>query len=474
MSLSRQIAKQTTVQVVGRLASLFLGVWAIFLMTRYLGPAQFGYYTIAIAFMQIAGILVDFGLYNLVLQIPKGEPEKETKIFNNIFTIRIFSAILFYGLAIFVGFLFPYPLIVKLAIAISAIAFFGNTMIQIFTAHFQKLLQMRWPVIAEITNRTILVAGLFFIVKNNLGFYALMWLLAIVALINLLVLFLVAFFEKEQKIKLAFDVAIWKDVLRQAWPIGLAIALNLIYFKADTLILSLYYSASDVGFYGASYRVLEILMTFPLMFIGLIVPFLSKSWLEGNRENFERYLQKAFDFLVLVSIPMALGTYVLADRLMIFVAGPEFLAAGRILKIIIFAAGIIFVSQLFTHTLFAIRKQRLMLWFYLFTAVVALIAYFIFIPLYSYWAAAIITLISELIIFASAYLIVARTAKIKLKWRVVYLSFLASCFMALIIYLFHGLNLFLLIILGILVYAVVVYLIGGVDKKLIHSLLKLK
>ncbi len=474
MSISHQIAKQTTVQVIGRLLSLFLGVWAIFLMTRYLGPAQFGYYTIATAFMQIAGILVDFGLYNLVLQIPMGEPEKESKIFNNIFTIRLLSAILFYGLAILIGFLFPYPLIVKLAIAISAIAFFGNTMIQIFTAYFQKLLQTSWLVIAEIVNRIILVAGLFFIIKNNLGFYILIWLLAIVALVNLFILFLIAFFEKEQKIKLAFDVAIWKDVLGQAWPIGLAIALNLIYFKVDTLILSLYHSASDVGFYGASYRVLETLMTFPLMFIGLVVPFLSKSWLEGSRENFERYLQKAFDFLILASIPMALGTYVLADRLMIFVAGPEFSAAGRILKIIIFATSIIFVSQLFTHTLFAIRKQRLMLWFYLLTAVVALIAYFIFIPIYSYWAAAIITLTSELIIFVSAYLIVMRTAKIKLKWRIFYLSFLASCSMSLIIYLFHGLNLFLLIILGILVYSIIIYLIGGVDKKLIHSLLKLK
>ena len=109
MSLSQRIARQTLIQFIGRLASLFLGMWAIFLMTRYLGPAQFGYYVIATAFMQIAGILVDFGFYNLVLQIPSGDSEKETKIFNNIFTIRFFSAILFYGLAILSGFYFLIP-----------------------------------------------------------------------------------------------------------------------------------------------------------------------------------------------------------------------------------------------------------------------------------------------------------------------------------------------------------------------------
>ncbi|MEK7580308.1 MAG: flippase [Patescibacteria group bacterium] len=472
MSLSQRIARQTLIQFIGRLASLFLGMWAIFLMTRYLGPAQFGYYVIATAFMQIAGILVDFGFYNLVLQIPSGDSEKETKIFNNIFTIRFFSAILFYGLAIFIGFLFPYPLIVKLAIAISAIAFWANTMIQIFTAYFQRLAQTRWVAVAEIVNRFLLVAGLFYIIKNNLGFYALMWLLSLVALINLLILLSVVALRRKEKIKLFFDAPIWKDILSQAWPIGLAIALNLIYFKADTLILAIYRPPEEVGFYGASYRVLEILMTFPLMFIGLVIPFLSKSWLEGNRENFKRYLQKAFDFLVLAAVPLALGAYVLSDRLMIFVAGPEFSVSGRILKIIIFATSIIFVSQLFTHTLFAIRRQKTMLWFYFLIAVVSLAAYFIFIPRYSYWAAAVITLISELSIFIASYLIVVRVVKIKLNWRVFYLSLIASLFMILIIYLLSGLNLFFLIILGILVYVSGIYFLGAINKKVIYDLLK--
>ncbi len=94
------------------------------------------------------------------------------------------------------------------------------------------------------------------------------------------------------KFNFGFDFSYWKRIWHRAWPIALTSLLTLVYFKADTLILSVYRSEGEVGIYGATYKVLEIIGTFPHMFLGLVLPVLTTAYVTQNFERFKRVYQK--------------------------------------------------------------------------------------------------------------------------------------------------------------------------------------
>jgi len=469
MGLTQSIAKNTALQVIGKIIGTILGVITIGILTRYLGQTGFGHYSTALAFMQFFGILVDMGLYLICLkEISSVTPEKENHILSNIFTLRIISAIIFLGSGVLLIFLFPYEPMVKWSAAIVSISFLFAALVQILTSVFQKYLRMGLVALAEVIGRIgfLLIILLFIFQKINLP------LLMLGNIVNTLLYFIILWFlvKKFVVIKFAFDFTYWKEILTKTWPIALGIAFNLVYFRADTIILSLYHPAADVGLYGAPYKILEIIATFPHMFMGLVTPILTAAWLVADKKHFKKSMQRTFDFFVLLAIPMVLGSIPLADRIMRILAGNEFKEAGAILPILMLATGFIFVGTLFTYTLVILEKQKPMLKFYLSAAILALIGYFIFIPKYSYFGAAWVTVFIEAFIAISAFFLTYNLTKIKLNLINTSKSLLASLIMLAFTWIFINWPMELIIPVDIIIFFILVFIMKGFDTEVIYWL----
>ncbi len=451
------------IQIAGKVISTILGVLTIAVMTRYLGKTGFGQFTTITAYLQFFGILVDFGLALVVIQMIS-QPNADTgRIMSNIFTLRFFSAVIFLGLAPLIVIFFPYSPIVKLGIAITTLSFLFVSLNQIMIGIFQKNLRMDKVSIAEVSGRLALLALVLVFARLDWGLISIMSAVIIGSFCNFLINFL--FSLRYVRIRFAFDRKIWKEIISTAWPLAISISFNLIYMKADTIILSVIKPQADVGIYGATYRVLEILVTFPMMFCGIILPILTAAYASGEMGKFRRVLQRSFDLMSMLAIPLSVGTIMLAKRIMVLVAGKEFEASGDALKIIIVATSIIFIGSLFGHAIVAIKKQKQMVWGYVATAAISLAGYFIFIPKYSYFGAAYVTVFSELMIALLTFAVVYRTTKILPSLAVFMKSLIAAAAMALFIHYIAALNLFLIVSLSMFVYFSVLYLAKGFDKE---------
>lgn len=472
MSFTQQIAHNMIYQVAGKILSTILGLVALGVMTRYLGQDGFGGYTTIIAFLQFFGILVDFGLTLTTVQMISEPNANIQKITSNIFTFRFFSALIFLGLAPILVLFFPYSPALKVGVAITALSFFCIALNQVLVGLFQKKLEMRKVAIAEVIGRIFLIAGILLAVYLDRGLLSIMIAVILGSIANVAVNFI--FSLKYVRIKFAFDFSLWKEIFRRSWPIGLSILFNLIYLKADIIILSLSQSQADVGIYGASYRVLDVLTTFPMMFAGLLLPVLTASWAEKNLERFERVIQKAFDFLMIIIVPTIFGTFFLGERIMAVVAGKEFLLSGTILKILILGAGMIFLGTLFGHIIVAVQKQKMMIWGYAAVAVISLLGYIFLIPKYSFWAAAWITVFSEGVIAFLTFFVVYKTTKIIPRGKILLKSIFASIVMSFAIFSFQGMNLGIVFSLACVVYFVALYLIGGFSKEMILEIAGLR
>src|SRR5207247_10761462 len=125
----------------------------------------------------------------------------------------------------------------------------------------------------------------------------------------------------------------WVVLLRQALPLGLALMIATIYFRADAVLLSILKGPHAVGIYGVAYRLLEAVIAFPGFFYVSIFPLLSQSYARRDLGNLRDVTQRAFDLLVLAAVPVVLGTFVLAPQIVHALAGSGFDAAVTPLRI---------------------------------------------------------------------------------------------------------------------------------------------
>lgn len=468
MSHSVAFARNSVLQITGRVVSTALGVIAVALVARYLGRAGYGHYSTVIAFLQLIAILADLGLYLTLLQELGEKPiEEHSWRFGSGLTLRMLTGLIAFGLAPLIALVFPYPAEVKAGITLMSLAFWLNQIATLLNVIFQRYLKTGWAVLADVLGRLVFVGATILVIYLNTNLLGILAANALNSLVWAAVMWWAGY--KLLNFKLQINWSHWKTTLIKAWPIGLGIGLNLVYFKADTLILSLYRSAEEVGLYGAPYRVLEIVATIPHLLMGLALPILAAAWASQNLDQLKRITQKLFDLFWVIIWPIVGGCLVAATPIMTLVAGSDFKPSGGILKILIIASAAIFFGTLFNYLVVVTGQQKTMLWIFGAMAAVGCTSYLIFIPLFGYWAAAWITVLVELGVAVGGLFISRRKFSFQLSWKVCGQAMLASLIMAILLRLSGWQNAIVLTVCGGLIYAAMLIVMGVVPKQFIYK-----
>lgn len=71
-----------------------LGGFMYFVLARYLGPHNFGIYSVAVSFSIIFGLLSGLGIDSYIVKEIAREPEKTSMLFNNGMVLKMFGGAL--------------------------------------------------------------------------------------------------------------------------------------------------------------------------------------------------------------------------------------------------------------------------------------------------------------------------------------------------------------------------------------------
>jgi len=422
MELRRNIAKNTAIQTIGKLLGAVLSLISAGIAFRLLHDTGFGQYTTIMGFLQIFGTLMDFGLYIILVKRMSTIEEKSSPVVNTIFTMRVVSGMIFLGSAPLIALginlftpIYSPQIIVGMLLALAF--FFFISLNQLLSVIFQKHLQSQRIAIGEFVGKLFLLLATITAAWLDLGLYAILLTMVLSSGINCLILFISS--RRYTTLQFAWDKSIVKSVLIETWPIALSIVFVQLYFKGDIVFLTLFHtSESAIGWYGAPYKILEVLVTFPAMFTGLALPIITKAWEQRDLPRFQNVVQKSFDALTIVTIPLIAGTVALAPQIMHLLAGADFTNSTAVLRILILATGAIFLGTLFGYIIVAIGKQREMMFGYGFTAATAVALYLYAIPRFSIIGAAWVTVYSEVCILTITTWMVLRTTHIRLRCMV--------------------------------------------------------
>ncbi len=162
-STRRLVASNTAVQVAGRVVMLGIGLVSIAVITRYLGPDDYGRYTLALTYMQLFAVLADVGLFTIVVRDISRDPARTEELVGNTLTLRLLLSAAVVALAAAISLLLPYDPDVRTAILLAGLPLLFGMLNSTFVTVLQSRLRMGRAVVGDVLGRAELVADKSFI-----------------------------------------------------------------------------------------------------------------------------------------------------------------------------------------------------------------------------------------------------------------------------------------------------------------------
>jgi O-antigen/teichoic acid export membrane protein len=146
-------------------------------------------------------------------------------------------------------------------------------------------------------------------------------------------------------------------LLREALPVAIALAMNVVYLRLLVVLVSLTEDETTTGLYATSFRVFELLIGIPAIVLAVALPVLAVAGSE-DRDRLRYSLQRLTEVAVVVSCALALATTAFAAPAIRLLAGADYEGAAPILRIQAWALVPLFVGQVVVLALLALRLQR--------------------------------------------------------------------------------------------------------------------
>ena len=372
-----------------------LGLAVLIILTRSLGPAGFGQYSTVYAYLFFVSIAADMGIGTLLTREISREGADEVRVTGLLVTLRLVLIGITTIAALALLPLVRYGSVVRIGILIVIMATVAQSLVQVLMGVFQKHLRLGVVAAADIITRGTQLVGLVVLLKvGSVALIPVLWINVLAEGIHVAIILIAA--RRITPFRLQIDVTYWKSILRSAFPIAASLIFTLVYFKIDTVMLSVMKGSYEVGIYSVAYKVLEVVIFFPAMYVGLVMPLLSKH--AFRPDEFRATFMRAARMLGAGAILTVLVLAVFAHPIISVIGKSAFDASVPLLRVLSLAVGIIFFGNLLGNAIIALDLQRKGVWIYASGAMLNIFLNLLFIPRYGAYAAAWSTVVTELLV----------------------------------------------------------------------------
>lgn len=394
-SISFNTLFQFSVRIITSLGTLI----ATLLIAYFLGYDTVGSFTKVTAFVASFYLLVDFGLNSVFLKLYFKDTEKNL---GNLITIRLIASLLLVPIVIFGASLLPHNEALntgfsdfeKVSIGIYSLTIISFALYNSLQVFLQKKLAYRLLIFPSFVSLLILLA-LVYLAVTTTNFYLLFGAYIFSGSItNIVIYFLI-----KRQFRLAISTqnifSFSKTLLSRAWPLGLILFFNFIYSRTDIFILSYFKQNTDVGIYGISYRFFDVAVAIPTYLANSTYPVLL-SVMENPflyRKTFKKYLW-FYLFISLLILPFAILLSPIISLLK-----NEFYYSVAPLQILSLSLPFFFLTSLLQWHFIIKSKMKFLVLLYGGALLLNVFLNVVFIPLYSYYAAAVVTGVCEALVF---------------------------------------------------------------------------
>jgi O-antigen/teichoic acid export membrane protein len=385
-------------------------------MLQVLEVEGIGRYTWAIAVAGYLEIVSNFGLNALVIREGSARPERLGVLGGSSLLVRL--AIWLSALPLAIGFvLLSRGDDSAVAAALLCLALLPGNVAATYSALFYARERIEVP--AALTVATT-------VVKVGLGLvalfsgYGIVGLAAVAVVGNVATAVALGLLAARLRIAppLRVDAAEARAMLAPALPIMLNHLLATLFFRIDVLLLAPLRGDRELGYYATAYKFVDGLGIIPSAFTFAVFPALSRL-AAARPDAMRRAYATSLKLLVLVSVPIALLLTALAHPLVLLVGGKGYLPdAAEALQILVWFLPLSFANGLTQYALIAAGQQGAILRAFVPVVAFNVVANLLLIPGFGYRAAALVTVLSELVLALPFGAAIARSVGLS-TWRTI-------------------------------------------------------
>lgn len=198
-------------------------------------------------------------------------------------------------------------------------------------------------------------------------------------------------------IRFTFNID-WQEHLKPILIIFASSVATTIYLSLDTTLLGLINNNYVVGIYSVSTKMYNIVKQLIAAILTVTIPRFALLWGRHRYREYRKLLLQISDALALISIPAAVGVYMLAPQIVILLSSTKYIRAVSSLRLLCPALIFSIFSWIFTScVLIPAKRENKVLIITVLSAVVNLVLNLLLMPSLKENAAAITTSLSEAI-----------------------------------------------------------------------------
>ncbi len=401
------VARNTAAMLGGQiLIKIFAFAFSVFVVRR-LGAEDFGRYSAAMAYAFIFASFTDMGTSALAVREMARKAENIAWMVPNIMMLRaLLSIVVIAGTSLSAWILGKSPdMVVGIFIASCALllyAFQGPldcVMIARerldFSSAFNLLNQMVFMILGTIALLT------------GAGYIGLL----IASLAGVLVMGLTSNYIVRQVLKLRFDRPApqrWKPLLKASFPFGVIGMIAEFTRRFDVVFMSFVLTYTAVGWYNVPYNLVLMMLLLAQslalsMYPTMVIEF------DSGRGSIQDTVQRAMRYLLLLSLPVAVGGTLLAKSIIVTLYSQKYMGAIPVMQIIIWGLPFMYLAELLgraSSTMHLEKKAAKMVIIY---ALITISLDLILIPKFGVGGAAVVMVISQMVNVLLSVIIIGPT-----------------------------------------------------------------
>lgn len=396
MSAEGRVARNSVWLVFQPLVLNAVSIFAMGYITRTLGAADYGRFTLAFALVQMFTPFSNMGLRSVMVRdIAADRDATESHLARMLGTRSLLALGAVAAMFVATWALGYDSLTIKIA-AIASITLvtqsLSTTLQDAFQAH-EKMAPVAYSQFVGGGCLTILSCLVLF---AGYGVVELTFTYVVGGLITLTVGTWLMRAIARVRIRLDFDFV--RKKLLQAAPFFVPNIIAAVGGKIGTVLLSKFAPQASLGYFGAAGSLTDRLVVIGDGICTAIYPTLTVLY-QKSQEDAAKLFKRFFEYLVMLALPIAVGTTLLARPIISLVCGKAFEGAAPVLIVSVWGLATTFVTSIQFWTLGALHKERIGARIAIMSTVVCVVCNVVFIPLWAEVGTALASLVSTVLSF---------------------------------------------------------------------------